>query len=142
MLERFVFARINDETSLADSQYGGRKKCGVDHMLINMWETILSDKDSPASASCIVSLDFEKAFNRLNHDACILALERHGALILSVKLVHSFLQNRLVYARVGSTLSSALKIFGGSPQGSILGNLLFTITTDNLTTGIQYKKQT
>ena len=137
-LERFVFARINEETTLSNAQFGGRKKCGVDHMLVDMWETILSDIDTPSSASCLVSLDFEKAFNRLNHDSCIKALKDHNASTTSIKLVHAFLSGRRIRARVGTTLSDALDIKGGSPQGPILGNLLFTLTTDDLTSTIEY----
>ena len=44
-LERFVFSRINHEIKLRPSQYGGRKGIGVDHMIVDMWETILSDLD-------------------------------------------------------------------------------------------------
>ena len=36
------------------------------------------------------------------------------------------------------TLSEPRTVTGGSPQGSILGNLLFTLTTDFLTDGIGY----
>lgn len=43
-------------------------------------------------------------------------------------------------ARIGSVLSSPKLVNGGSPQGSILGNLLFTITTDYLTESIEYNK--
>ena len=58
VLERFLFARITAEVDLASSQFGGRKKCGVDHMLIEMWNTILNDLDRGNAASCLISLDF------------------------------------------------------------------------------------
>ena len=35
-------------------------------------------------------------------------------------------------ARIGNTLSDPLTIKGGSPQGTLLGNLLFTLTTDKI----------
>ena len=41
--------------------------------------------------------------------------------------------------RIGSTLSDPRNINGGSPQGSILGNYLFCITTDRLEQGIDYR---
>ena len=43
-------------------------------------------------------------------------------------------------ARIGSTLSLARPVNGGSPQGSILGNLLCTVTTDKLTDNIEYNR--
>lgn len=78
-ISHFVFSRLNEAIKLSDSLYGGRKGCGVDHMLIDMWETILSDLDRGTAASNLISLDFEMVFNCLDHDACILELERHGA---------------------------------------------------------------
>ena len=42
--------------------------------------------------------------------------------------------------RIGNTLSTPKKINGGSPQGSILGNYLFCITTDQLEQGIDYSE--
>ena len=110
-------------------------------MLIDMWDTILSDLDKGLAASCLVNLDFEKAFNRLDHDACLVALREHNASDLSVDLVHAFLRDRTMTVRVGETLSSPRPVHGGSPQGSMLGNLLFTITTDKITERIDYAKQ-
>ena len=52
-------------------------------MLVDMWDTILTDLDRGSAASCLISLDFEKAFNRLNHDSCMKALADHGASIVS-----------------------------------------------------------
>ena len=137
--ERFVFTRLTSEISLSSSQYGGRKDMGVNHMLVDMFDTILTDLDcGGGSASCLISLDFEKAFNRLEHDACIEALSNHGASKLSIRIVHAFLKGRTMSARIGSTLSSKKAVNGGSPQGSILGNLLFIVTTDKLSDGIEF----
>ena len=44
------------------------------HMLIDMSDTILTDLDRGQAASCVVSLDYEKAFNKFSNDACIQAL--------------------------------------------------------------------
>ena len=40
---------------------------------------------------------------------------------------------------MSTVLSEPRAIFGGSPQGSILGNLLLTLTTDELTAGVDYE---
>ena len=76
-------------------------------MIIDMLDTILDDLDKGSGASStLVSLDFEKAFNRISHDACIAALQQHGATKISIQLVHSFLKDRTMRARVGSAMST------------------------------------
>ena len=71
MLERFVFAMLtSSEGKIAREQYGDLH--GVDHLLGDMWDTIWTDLLHPGwAASCVVSLDFEKAFKHMNHDFLI-----------------------------------------------------------------------
>ena len=57
---------------------------------------------------------------------------RHGASSELVKIVAAFLTDRHMSVRVGGSWSSKRKVNGGVPQGSILGVLLFNLTTDNL----------
>ena len=135
VLERIIFKRLTAEAPLSERQYGGIKKCGVDHFLVDSWNTILTDLDEHGSASNIVSLDFEKAFNRLDHSACIAALEAKGVSQTTLTLVSSFLEDRTMQVRINDTMSVPRAVHGGSPQGSILGSLLFTLTTDDLTSG-------
>ena len=137
-LERVVFDWLNKEICLSDAQYGGRKGCGVNHMLVDAWTTILHDLEEPGSSSNIISLNFEKTFNRLDHKACVESLREHGASHLTQNLIASFLLGRTMWAKIGDVLSSPRNINGGSPQGSILGCLLFSITTDGLDRNIDY----
>ena len=132
-LERFVFARLTEETTLSNSQFGGRKGCGVDHFIIETWNTVLTDLEDSSAATNVISIDFEKAFNRLDHNKCVEALRAHGASEMTISVVRSFLHERTMRARMGTALSPPRAVPGGSPQGSILGNLLFTLTTDSLT---------
>lgn len=84
-------------------------------MAVKMWETILSDLDRGSAASCLVSVDFEKAFKRFSHDSCITALREHNASELTIRLIHVFLKARTMSVRVNETLSHAQSVFGGSP---------------------------
>ena len=73
---------------------GVKRAEGVDHRLVEIWDTILTALDSGSAASCVVSLDFEKVFKRLSHNVCLSALEHHGPSLLTVDIMHSFLQHR------------------------------------------------
>ena len=132
VLESFILEDLKKETQLSDNQYGGRKGCSTDHFLIDMWQDILGIMDDNRASANIISIDFEKAFNRLDHAACIKSLKEGGASAQSIGLVSAFLHGRTMSVKVGSAMSTERAVSGGSPQGSILGNYLFCHTTDKL----------
>ena len=114
-------------------QYGGIKGSGPEHFLAVTWQEILDNLDhGDGAATALTSIDFAKAFNRMSHQACLRALSNHGAEDSLVTIVSSFLYNRTMVVKLGNNFSNPKKINGGSPQGSILGNYLFCITTDRL----------
>ena len=94
-------------------------------------------EDHRAAAS-VLSIDFEKAFNRMGHRACLDAISNLGAANPTVGLVHVFLEGRTMSVRFSGTYSEARAVPGGSPQGSIPGNYLFCATTDQLAQNIDY----
>ena len=97
------------------------------------WQEILECLEgSDGGAAALTSIDFAKAFNRMSHQACLQSLGDHGATGPTISLVSAFLHRRTMSVRVGSTYSEPRPINGGSPQGSILGNYLFCLTTDKL----------
>ena len=78
-----------------------------------------------------MSIDFSKAFNRVDHLTCLNALTLHGASTDTIGMV-SFLTNRRMIFKVNNSYSSERAVKGGSPQGTKLGNLLFILTIDNI----------
>ena len=105
---------------------------GVDHFLVQTWNEILTSLEDSRACVALTSIDFEKAFNRMDHRACLNAPRQHGASGMSLKFARAFLTGRTMRARVGDEYSTPRRISGGSPQGSILGNFLFCMTTDRL----------
>ena len=87
----------------------------------------LEDKNGAAN---LVSIDFEKAFNRMDHGECLEALEALGASEEVVKWTAAFLYDRKMSVKIRQARSVPRKVPGGSPQGSILGNYLFCATTN------------
>ena len=116
--------------SLSTAQYGGVKGTSTDHFLIDSWQNILSTLEDPNAAASICSIDFEKAFNRMSHSECLSALERYGAGTLASRMVPALLYRRKMTVKVGTDFSAPRPVNGGSPQGSLLGNFLFCLTTD------------
>ena len=66
----------------------------------------------------------------MDHNKCVEALALYGAGSLSSRMVPAFLHDRQMTVKINNTYSNCRRICGGSPQGSLLGNFLFCLTTD------------
>ena len=82
------------------------------------------------SVVSLLSVDFSKAFNRMCHRVCLQELSTRRASSESLKIIATFLHERKMRIKVRSTLSSLRLVRGGSPQGTWLGNYLFTVTIE------------
>ena len=133
VLESFVVDSIKSEICLSELQYGGLKGCGTDNFLVEVWNNMLETLDTGGTALSLMSVDFSKAFNRLNHTACLKKLAEKNASNQTIGLVCAFLNGRKMCVRTGSTTSKERDVAGGSPQGTKLGNLLFCIAIDDIT---------
>ena len=88
--------------------------------------------DQQGSTCSIISADFAKAFNSISHQAIIESLRLHGASSHSQKMISTFQQKRMMVFKVNDSLSSMRELRGGAPQGTILGNFLFVMTTNKI----------
>ena len=133
ILEGQVLLKLRRELIPDRNQYGGKPKCGVEHMLIDLWENILSPMERGDKAAVLLSIDYEKAFNRMEHSVCLRQLAKLGATPGSLSLVRAFLEDRKMTIRLGKNKATPVPIRRGSPQGSVLGCLLYCVTTQSLT---------
>ena len=130
IMESYVALKFN--------QYGGTRGCSGGHMIIKVWQKILSNLEDRRAATVLTSIDYAKAFNRLSFQHCLAAFARQGASRPILQLLASFLSGRTMRVRVGSDWSTPRQVTGGCPQGSILGVLLFNLTTDDLEEGSDF----
>ena len=140
-LEGFVLAELKKKIKLSDFQYGGKKGVGVDHFLIDTWDSVMSGLEDPRACMTLMSIDFRKAFNTMCHKNCLTSLERLGAEPAEISMVAAFLRNRLMRVKVGKILSTPRLVPGGAPQGSVLGSFLFCASTDRLGTDLRHQGQ-
>ena len=132
VLESIVLDDLRREIPTDPCQYGGLKGASVDHLLVDAWEAILSALDNN-NHSILMSIDFEKAFNRLDHRACMSELRKLGASPQTLGLVQAFLTGRTMRVKLpDGSLSNPRALSGGSPQGSVLGCMLYCLTTQHL----------
>lgn len=80
-----------------------------------------------AKSTGIILLDIEKAFDSVWHDGLIHKLVKFGFPIYIVKLVKSFLEDRMFSVSINGTLSAPKNIPAGAPQGSVLSPTLYNI---------------
>ena len=115
-----------------DNQYGGVKGCGVSYLLVDMWDEICTNLEDARASVVITAVDYAKALNRLSFQHCLRAFGRKRASSDTIRLLATFLSNRTMTVRVHNTWSAPLPVYGGVPQGLILGVLLFNVSTDDL----------
>ena len=88
-------------------------------------------EDSRASV-VLTSIDYSKAFNRLEHQACLEAFARKGASNQLIRILASFLKGRTMSVKIENEKSAPRPVNAGAPQGSVLGTYVFNIGTDDL----------
>ena len=119
--ESFVLGWLGKQVSVKPNQFGGVKGCGVNHLLVEIWQQILYNSEDCRAATLLTAIEYAKAFNRLSFQECLAAFARKGTSTDLIRLLASFLTNRSMSVRVGSHWSKSRPVYGGVPQGSILG---------------------
>ena len=100
LMESVLLSRLQAETSLSRNQYGGLKGCGTTHLLATLHTRIMEILDMPGSAVRILTIDFNKAFNRMSHEACLRALRHKGASKHMILMVSGFLRGRSMRVKI------------------------------------------
>ena len=129
--ESFVLGWLSEQVGMRSNQMGGMRGAGTEHYLVELFQLILEALEDPRAASVITSIDYSKAFNRLDFGHCLQALASKGASTELISIISSFLTSRTMSVKVGQELSSPRIVLGGVPQGSILGVFLFNATIDS-----------
>ena len=131
VFESFVLDRLTEQVGMRGNQMGGMRGAGAEHYLVQLWQSVLEALEDPRAASVLTSIDYAKAFNRLDFRHCLRALADKGASTELIAVIASFLTSRTMAVKVGQVLSAPRVVLGGVPQGSILGVFLFNATIDS-----------
>ena len=130
VFEQFVISWLLDcvGSQLDWGQYGGVKGSSISHYLIDFVNFVLYNQDMKTPhATLVVMIDFQKAFNRIEHNLIITILSDMGVPGWLLKIVIGFLSERDLIVRFKGGCSSRKPLPGGGPQGTRLGLFLFLI---------------
>ena len=116
------------EPFLDPGQCGGLKKSSISHYLIKLLHFIHYNLDKPQPHAVILAcVDMSKAFNRMSHQQVIedlFNMKVPGWLLL---ILISYLTERKMILKFRNILSTLRSLPGSSPQGTVLGVILFII---------------
>ncbi|XP_062422208.1 LOW QUALITY PROTEIN: uncharacterized protein LOC134132996 [Pungitius pungitius] len=134
-IERAIFNQLSSylhSNNLLDPHQSGFKAGhSTETALLAVAEQLHTARAASLS-SVLILLDLSAAFNTVNHQILIAALQELGVTGSALSLLSSYLDGRTYRVTWGGSVSEPCPLTTGVPQGSILGPLFFSIYTNSL----------
>ena len=128
IFEKLIYEIIRPhfDTNHGNSQHGFRVQHSSTTALIDILEGALSSYDEMANiGTSVVTFDMSAAFDSVDHSMILKKLDTLGFPKGFIKLLSSYLSGRKFMVKVESSLSRAIHMSRGVPQGSVLGPAIF-----------------
>ncbi|ORC91296.1 Tbingi protein [Trypanosoma theileri] len=131
-MERIIAARIGDviETKLTPQQSGFRPGHSTLDQLLHLRAALT--RPTLDSRTGAVFVDYAKAFDTVDHDRIVSAMQEMELPPHIIRWSASFLKGRQAKVRVNSKSSPLVLFHRGVPQGTVLGPLMFIIVMNTL----------
>lgn len=133
IFEKLIATRFWKQTNkkISEIQHAFLPKHGV-HSICHQLESSLRYNLSNRKHNVILSEDIEKAFDRVVSTFVLDELREWDIPFQMIKLIYSFLSNRMIIVKVDGYFSQLYPLDNGVPQGSPLSVVLFTIYVNSL----------
>ena len=132
-LEKIMLDHLLKHTKpfIDPTHYGGFKGSSTAHYLINLLDFSLKNLEKPEITAIIMCLiDWSKAFNQMDHNITMKRLIEYEVPEWLLKLIASYLEKRTMQVKYRGNISESRSLPGSSPQGTLLGLLLFILTSN------------
>lgn len=131
LLEGQIRRYVDSIQALPARQSGFRPKYSCASALAAVCDDIFYATDQ-GKITCLILLDFSRAFDTVNHKILLLILESIGFTCDALSLIKDYLSYRSQEVELSGKTSNSLLVGSGVPQGSVLGPLLYTLYTSKL----------
>ena len=125
ILESYVATFILEQTknNWKPNQYGGKKGSSTDHVLVGLWNSILTGLKNGSMAVVLSGINFSKCFSHCSHQETPNSYVKLGLSDWGIKMHAALLNNRKMRVKIGFLLSNKHIVTGSAVQGSVLGVL-------------------
>ena len=131
-----ITAYVDTNNLITKNQHGFRRKRSCTTNLLDFYGKVLKDFDT-AKGVDLIYLDFQKAFDKVQHDLLVKKLSKIGIQGKILKWVENWLQNRSQRVTINGEYSTWATVGSGVIQGSVLGPNLFVLFANDLDSEIE-----